>query len=313
VQRYEDETRASFQRAAATPLRRAVRHAPQPAVPLLRSRAALILERSAQNPFGIPEPGEAELRELLAAYAPSLEIEVGGEYDRLGALAWLDDPQTPEVDGARPVVYGHPAWTRYRDRVLLQLVYTFWFAERPPAGAGDILAGKLDGLVWRVTLAPDGEPLVYDSIHPCGCYHQFFPTPRAVALPAPGGGDEWLFVPQSLPRVTQEQRPLLRVASATHMIEAVSLVQGIDSLSRYELVPYGQLRSLARGAGRASAFRADGLIAGTERPERFLFWPTGIASAGAMRQWGRHPTAFVGRRHFDDPDLLERRFTLELQ
>jgi hypothetical protein len=31
----------------------------------------------------------------------------------------------------------------------------------------------------------------------------------------------------------------------------------------------------------------------------------GIASAGAMRQWGRHPTAFVGRRHFDDPQLLD--------
>jgi len=39
-----------------------------------------------------------------------------------------------------------------------------------------------------------------------------------------------------------------------------------------------------------------------------LFWPMGIDSPGAMRQWGRQPTAFVGRRHFDDADLLERRF-----
>jgi hypothetical protein len=36
----------------------------------------------------------------------------------------------------------------------------------------------------------------------------------------------------------------------------------------------------------------------------------GIASAGAMRQWGHHATAFVGRRHFDDADLLARRFVL---
>jgi len=55
-----------------------------------------------------------------------------------------------------------------------------------------------------------------------------------------------------------------------------------------------------------------GLVAGSERPERFLFWPMGIASAGAMRQWGRHATAFVGRRHFDDADLLEKRFALDL-
>jgi hypothetical protein len=27
-----------------------------------------------------------------------------------------------------------------------------------------------------------------------------------------------------------------------------------------------------------------------------------------MRQWGRHATAFVGRRHFDDPWLLDLYF-----
>ena len=53
-------------------------------------------------------------------------------------------------------------------------------------------------------------------------------------------------------------------------------------------------------------------LAGSERPERRLFWPSGIASAGAMRQWGRQATAFVGRRHFDDADLIEKRFRLDL-
>ena len=63
---------------------------------------------------------------------------------------------------------------------------------------------------------------------------------------------------------------------------------------------------------RASIFGPDGLVAGSERPERWLFWPMGIESAGTMRQWGRQATAFVGRRHFDDADLLEKRFVLEL-
>jgi hypothetical protein len=35
----------------------------------------------------------------------------------------------------------------------------------------------------------------------------------------------------------------------------------------------------------------------------------GIAEPGAMRQWGHQATAFVGIRHFDDPDLIERYFT----
>jgi hypothetical protein len=93
----------------------------------------------------------------------------------------------------------------------------------------------------------------------------------------------------------------------------VSAVRGADSLVRYEMHPYDELRSLADGAGgRRSIFGADGLVAGTERAERFFFWPMGIASAGAMRQWGRHATAFVGRRHFDDADLIERRFRLAI-
>jgi hypothetical protein len=105
----------------------------------------------------------------------------------------------------------------------------------------------------------------------------------------------------------------VRLGSGTHYVEQVTLVRGSDSLARYELRPYDELRSLQRlDGGRRSAFGPDGLIAGSERAERFLFWPMGIASAGAMRQWGRHATAFVGRRHFDDADLIERRFELDL-
>lgn len=314
VRRYEEQVRQAFQREQPAPAGASmIRHAPPPAEPLPRARVARILERAAGNPLGISEPGEAELQELLAAYAPSFEIAVKADFDRFGALRWPRDGDAPVVDGAQPVVYAHPAWTRYRGRVLLQLVYTIWFPERPPRSEGDIFAGKLDGITWRVTLAPDGEPLVYDAIHPCGCYHLFFPTPRAEALPAPDSLEEWMFAPQSLPRIAEGERPLVRIASGTHYIERVGVVRGSDSLARYELRPYGELRSLPRPDGtRASVFGADGLIPGTERAERRLFWPMGIVSAGAMRQWGRQATAFIGRRHFDDADLFERRFRFEL-
>jgi len=314
VRRYQEETTAAFRRELAAPAGASVvRHAPEPGEPLTRARVAQILDHSARNPLAIPEPPESELDALLASYAPSLEIEVRGDYDRFGALRWMRDRETPSVDAAQLVVYGHPAWTRYGAKVLLQLVYTLWFPERPPQSEGDMLAGKLDGITWRVTLAPDGEPLLYDAIHPCGCYHLFFPTPRAAPLPAPDALEEWAFSPQSLPRIAEGERPLLRIASGTHYIERVSVTRGSDSLARYALQPYAGLRSLERYPGpRASAFGAGGLVAGTERPERYAFWPMGIDSAGAMRQWGRHATAFVGRRHFDDADLLEKRFRLDL-
>jgi hypothetical protein len=256
---------------------------------------------------------EPELVRLAAVYAPSFEIRIEGDHDRFGEMRWRRDGEVPEVNPSELAVYVQAAHTRYRDRMLLQLVYTIWFPERPRLAPLDLLAGRLDGIVWRVTLAPDGEPLLYDSIHPCGCYHEFFPTPRARPLEPPDRLEEWAFVPQRLPRVAEGERPVLSLASGTHYIEQVSLVRGSDSLTRYALRRYDELRSLPRpDGGRRSVFGPDGLIAGSERAERFFFWPMGIASAGAMRQWGRHATAFVGRRHFDDADLIERRFELEL-
>jgi hypothetical protein len=272
-----------------------------------------VLARANFDPLRQPELSERDLVALAEIYAPSFEIAIGGDHDRFGELRWRRGAQMPQVNAAELAVYVHPAYTRYGERLLLQLVYTIWFPERPARGAVDFLAGHLDGIIWRVTLAPDGEPLVYDSIHPCGCYHLYFPTPRARPRPAPEALEEWAFLPQSLRRVGEDERPVVRLASGTHYIEGVTLVRGPDSLTRYVFHAYDELRSLPRlDGGRASAFGPDGLIAGTERLERFFFWPTGVPSAGAMRQWGRHATAFVGRRHFDDADLIERRFELDL-
>jgi len=314
ARRWEAEARAAFERA---PPAHAVsaRFSPPSAGGSALSRAgvAAILGRAELDPLGLPTLSARELTRIAALYAPSFEIPITGDYDRFGALRWQGG-DTPQVDTTAPTAYVQQAYTRYGERVLLQLVYTIWFPERPADPGIDLLAGRLDGLVWRVTLAPDGEPLIYDSIHPCGCYHQFFPTPRARARPAPDPEDEWAFVPKTLPRVAEDERPLVRLAPRTHYIDQVALVRGADSVSRYVFLDYDALRSLPlAGTARRSAFGMDGLIPGTERSERFLYWPMGIASPGAMRQWGRHATAFVGRRHFDDADLLERRFELDVE
>jgi hypothetical protein len=60
--------------------------------------------------------------------------------------------------------------------------------------------------------------------------------------------------------------------------------------------------------GHRSLFAGNAIVAGSQRSERWLLWPTGVLSPGAMRQWGNHATAFIGRRHFDDPYLLENFF-----
>ncbi|MNN73055.1 hypothetical protein D3C81_1891420 [compost metagenome] len=71
-----------------------------------------------------------------------------------------------------------------------------------------------------------------------------------------------------------------------------------------------ELRQLPHPQGQHSLYDRRGLVPGTQRLERWLLWPSGVVSPGAMRQWGRHASAFVGQAHFDDPDLLGRYFSL---
>ncbi len=306
VERWHAEAEAMFRatRAGAAPQAEIRRYAPPAGATLTRAQVAAILARAPRDALGVPQPAAADLEQLFATFAPVFAVETGGAYDRPGALYWSEAP-VAQVDAARPTVYRRVAHTRYDKDVLLQLVYTTWFSERP---GDDILAGKLDGVVWRVTLTPDGAPLVYDSMHPCGCFHMFFPTTRARVTPAPEPNIEWAFAPLTLPAIEPRQRLALRVASRTHYLLDVAPDAG-GAATRYAFADENGLRALALpGGGTRSLYGPDGLVPGSERPERMLFWPMGIPSAGQMRQWGHHATAFLGRRHFDDADLIERRF-----
>jgi hypothetical protein len=261
---------------------------------------------------------------LLDRHQPVFEKEVLTQDDLAGALVWLEPQARPVVQSERPTVYRAISHTRYRGQTLTQLVYTVWFGARPPSSPFDLLAGHLDGLVWRVTLGPRGQVLVYDTMHPCGCYHYFFPTPRAVPLPAPEDEPEWMFAPQALPVVAAQDRIVLRVAARTHYLKRVTVLNSRlpfadgAQVVPLQVLPQQQLRVLPvlstlddpvnGDTPTRSAYGPDGLVAGTERAERWFFWPMGITSAGQMRQWGRHATAFVGKRHFDDAHLFERRF-----
>ena len=329
------------------------------APPTLAPSAALqlahiqhMLAPPADDPLRVPDPTPVQAQQLLAHFAPSFQLAIDSNDDRPGALVWRagltpEAPDTLEVDTTTPVVYGQTALTRYGGHSLLQLVYTLWFPARPmaPGSTVDVLAGKLDGITWRVTLSPDGTPLVYDTIHPCGCYHMFFPSPAARAKPAPQAGIEWAFIPQALPHITAQQQVVVHIAAGTHYIDRVSVEPAPFASTSTVIAPrtnmgralpyawrsYDSLRSLPTAATRArlahnppsaslpgasqpshrSIFGPDGFIAGTDRSERFIFWPMGIPRAGAMRQWGKHATAFVGRRHFDDATLMEQRFEFD--
>jgi len=271
-----------------------------------------ILERARDNALGIPEPHGADAQRLFEAFAPVWVVDTHDDNDRIGVLRGGEGTRA-QVDIDSPVVYRRVAHTRYRDAILLQLVYSVWFPARPLTSTTDLLGGHLDGVIWRVTLAPDGTPILYDSIHNCGCYHQFFPTPRARLRPPRDTLDEQAFVLQQLGSVELPQRVVVRLASGTHYIQRIVLADQVPADAvRYDFLDDSLLRSLRLpGGGRLSAFRPDGIVPGSERRERYLFWPMGVREPGAMREWGRHATAFVGRRHFDEARLMERYFELD--
>lgn len=288
--------------------------------PLSPAEVAAILDRSRANPLNLPEPAGPDLERLAATFAPAFLIDVVSGADRIGQPYWsLAGP--PDVDPDRPVAFVRLTHGRFEGRPVAQLAYAVWFKARPRQGALDILAGRLDGLIWRVTLGQDGRPLVYDSAHLCGCYHLFYPAPGVRRLPQPQDAAddirETVLVPQAAPALQEGERMVVRLAATSHFVTGLGSSAVLDDevpVQNYRLVigdpvPDQPLRSMPLpDDGRRSLYGPDGLVAASARLERFVFWPMGIANAGAMRQWGRHATAFVGRRHFDDPYLLDGAF-----
>jgi hypothetical protein len=261
-----------------------------------------------RDALGIPSPGGDARAALYARHAPIWAIETGSSADRPGMLVIDADrrPLVPPVQaghGTQPPEYRWLSWTRFGDDVLLQLNYALWFSERPPTRRLDIVAGHLDGVVWRVTIDRDGEVLAYDSIHLCGCYYTLLPGARHAAASVPWHAEP-VFAPRRAP--SPDDRLVVRLESTTHYLVDVATDAPVGPVTALSPTPMAALRSLPTpDGGRFSAFGPDGLIAASRRLERFVLWPLGVPSAGAMRQPGRHAIAFIGRRHFDDPFLFE--------
>ncbi len=306
VRLYERAVLRAFA-APAPPRGRPTAYAPDGAAPLAAPEVRALLQRGRDDPLGVPPLRDVDVERLLATYAPILVVDERDANDRPGRPRLADDGSPAFVPA--PLLFGRVAHTRFGGTTRVQLVYTAWFAARPPAYPGDPLAGRLDGVLWRVTLRDDGTPLVFDSIHACGCYQLFVPTAAVALRPPLPTLDEQALVPVVLPPVAPGARVLVALEAGSHQVRGVRVADAPPGALRYRIAADDALSTIALpGGGSRSLYGPDGLVAGTGRSEALLFWPLGIRSAGAMRQWGRHATAFVGRRHFDEAFLLDRYF-----
>ncbi len=259
------------------------------------------------SPLGIPRLTDSQLAMLFELHAPQFEIDFRAERDKIGTPNLNSD--IAAIDTAAAIAYTLPSYTRFNGMNLLQLNYVVWFPERGPVKAVDLFAGKIDSLIWRVTLDSAGDVLLYDSIHSCGCYHKYFLAKEALAIREPALSSE----PANLIRLKDldGQKGLRLIVSSNEHYVVDLKPQTPTTTNNYTLAEYANLYTLPSHSGSASLFGPTGIIEGSERLERFTLWPTGIESVGAMRQWGTHATGFVDRQHFDDANLFEKYLILD--
>lgn len=284
-----------------------IRYSPPHSGMLTPEHISTILRPAYDNPLGIPRLTSLQLQQLLANFAPVWEIDTRNDTDKIGA-ADLDGDGQPRIDINQPTVYVARGYTRWHGKVLLQLNYQIWLPAREKTGMLDLYGGPLDSVIWRVTLSPEGKPIAFDSIHGCGCYYLLFPGQGYRAV-SPKDGAEPVLSPKSITTLSPGHRLLLRLQSRTHYLQQISLMDDTSETATcsYIFQDSEELRSLRMPNGaKRSLYGEDGIIDASERIERFLLWPYGIASPGAMRQWGTHAIAFIGKRHFDDPFLIEK-------
>jgi hypothetical protein len=280
-----------------------------PAKPFNRSGPGQRVKPTRRDALGIPVYSPKELETLFRTWAPAWEIQVKGDDDRIGTPIWIGDGVL-KIDIGRPVTYTLLSFTRFGKDILTQLNYVIWFPSRPKEGVLDIYGGLIDGLNYRVTLDNNGEAILYETIHNCGCYYKAYPTQRLQVLRKIDYAEPPLIL--KAPDVNPSKNIMtVAMESRTHFVQHLyfSTRESQAVKSVYSFVDYDQLRSLPYSRDhRKSMFDQTSIVPESNRLERFILWITGVYSPGAMRQWGRHAVAFVGERDFDDPFYMDRMF-----
>jgi len=310
-----------------------------------RSTTAQFDHTRVYSPGTTPPPTPAELQDadvatLARIYAPVFvqEINPQADYpardDRIGRVYLTGSPTdiTVKIDDADPVVYWAHATARVRDQRYDQLIYVAWYPARPALSAGDPQAGRIDGVVIRVTLDSQRRPAVYEFVRTCGCYHTLWvaefvekaaeaeyhaPLPNmAYAVQRPTDNRHELFMPAIVPDDgTHVTEPVVTVNAGQHLVLTVDTAENTDPGASadervtYRLEPYSDLTHLPLGDGVASMFGSDGLVHGAARAEGWLLAPTGMLQAGRPRQLGTMKIR-MDAYDYDDPRLLERNLRL---
>ena len=209
---------------------------------------------------------------LLSRYAPVFAIEDAQEsYNRIGTPGAKLGPGKEEiiyVDPKTPTVYAREDQFVTGKGHYTNLIYRIHFEEVPGGFAPYYLgAGKNVGLLFIITLNNENEPVLYTSVHTCGCYLAFVPTSYTPADVLPRGWkkERQDVYSESLPGLLdhrsespEQDKVVFVIRGGTHRVKDIWLADG-GFLPDYkkitaDLQPFGALEMLPLGDQWATSF-----------------------------------------------------------
>ena len=211
----------------------------------------------------IPKEG----KKLINRHAPVFLVEDNlTAHNRIGAVrAGMDG--NISIDSNTAVMYAEQRQFSTEKANYTNLIYRIHFSK-VPAGFSPfyLTAGNNVGLIVVITLGPNGLPLLYTTVHTCGCYIAFTATSN---LPENAQPDSWKAGQQSvfgesLPSslnytglLADNQQVQISIRADTHRVMDIRLappVQTKENSVTMALQPLGNLKKLATINGQSSSF-----------------------------------------------------------
>jgi len=209
---------------------------------------------------------------LLARHAPVFLVENNQvPYNRIGtprAVVREDGGEALTVDPDRATFYVRKQTFTTAGGSYTNLIYRVHFAEVPGGWAPFYIgAGRNIGLLVVVTLDPQNQPLLYTTVHTCGCYLAFVPTSHLAPAAYPRGwsqGPQFVYG-ETLPGYldsqegsASEQNLVVVLRPGNHRVKDLQLLKpsGLQASAAItaDLQPLEALETLPLAAGRTTSF-----------------------------------------------------------
>jgi hypothetical protein len=255
-----------------------------------------------------------QVDDLIARHAPVITVSNDwASWNRPGSAEvrrdWRGDYRV-SIDPTRPSLYVEKrGFNGQSGRRYTNLIYRMHF-ERVPMSYWPlhITTGPNGGVMVLVTLDDEGQPLLYTTVHTCGCYIAFIPTTSLADSALP---DDWptgsqqvfgIELPAKLPardNLSEDaDRIMVAIRGDEHRVVGVDwademMIENDYDTREIRLLPMTALDALIDEDGQAQSFfisegKAAGWVRDTRKPLEFalMSWWTFDPRIGVDKRYG---------------------------